>query len=886
MGKAAESNDRIREILAVPHFHYDVEWWKTEEGYNRDVDAILKKAMEMLDKYPQFTYIIDQALALKPYWDRHPDEQAKIRKYVQEGRIELVGGTWCAPDENIPTGEAFIRQFIYGRRFFEDEVGGEVITAWEIDEFGHPAQVPQIVHGCGFRHFVFARGVQDWEGDHPGDFIWEGPDGTRLLTHWFSAHYSGFVPLGPSNLNLRQFQKEVNTRIRYEGNRTPASVLMFPFGTDFSVPSEDWINFVEQWNKENKAQIRFSLPSEFFRCLEGEGAENLPVVRGEFNPLLTGCYESREKVKRMCRLTENEITCAERWAIIAQCLSGKGYQLKEIDRAWMLILENDFHDIVCGTGTDRVYHNTIRRYAEAIEITERVKDDALTRIADEVDTRGEGIPVLVFNPLNFDRQDVVRLPLAVVEKRLPEITRKAPIVHDSDGGLIPSQVEGQYLVFVARSASVGYDAYFLSAAEMEKETNLPFKFGDLSLENDFYRLEMDEVTGGIARLVDKQTGRQILRTDRWKGNEIAVEEDAGNLWTVQKTGRLFRASDYSVQIQPLRNGAVRCGFEAKGRHKDMYRIQRVYLYKDLRRIDFETWIDFHGKDRRVKVMFEPAVSGEAVFETPFYSQARGDGHWCAQNWVDVSDGEYGAAVINTGTPGHDIDGSVIGMTLFRSVSVFSTAFIRFLLCNFPEIVKKIRKGVGFVRSGLPSVFEWAMYDYHGLLLREWSSGGGPEMRGGFTILDHLLPYVTFCRKSDAWEQGKHYFHYGLLPHSGRWSDSALPEAGLELNNPLHAFVAEKHAGQLPHSFSFLRTEGDGILLSALKKAEKSNAIIARLYDTRGKHNQVKLSFFREIQRCEKVNLIERDISGDMEPSGRAFENSLKLWEIATYRFNL
>ena len=886
MKKAKGAGHELKEILAVPHFHYDVEWWKTEDGYNRDVEVILQTALGMLDKHPEFTYVIDQALSLKPYWEKHPEDHEKIRRYVSEGRIELVGGTWCAPDENIPTGEAFIRQFIYGRRFFEDEIGGKITTAWEIDEFGHPAQVPQLLLGSGFKHFVFARGVQNWEGDHPGDFFWEGPDGTRILTHWFSAHYSGLLPVGLSQLNLRQFHKEIKTRIQYEGSRSSASVLMIPFGTDFSVPSEDWIKFIERWKKSEKTRMRFSLPHEFFNALEGEGLGKFPVIRGEFNPLLTGCYESREKVKRMCRESEYLATSAERWAAIAWCMGESEYPQHEFDRAWEMILENDFHDIICGTGTDKVYRNTMKRYAEAVKIMDGVKSNAINAIASMVDTRGEGLPLLVFNALNFDRRDLVRLPIASVEKNLPNIHDGSPTIRDGNGNLIPSQVEGHDLVFVAQSPSVGCTTYFLSVEESKPEIDTPFKFDDMVVENDFYRLEIDEKTGGIARLEDKETGRQILRTDRWKGNEMVVEEDAGNLWTVQKTGRVFRACDYSVRIRPLQCGTVRCGFEVKGQHKEMHRIQRVYLYRDLRRIDFETWIDFHGKDRRVKVMFEPAAGGDVVFETPFYSQSRGDGHWCAQNWVDVSDGEYGMALLNTGTPGHDVEGSAIGMVLFRSVSVFSAAFMRFLIGNFPGIAKKILKGARYVRNGLPTIFEWVLYDYHGIMLREWSSGGGPERSGGWTVLDHFVPWLNFYKKSDAWEHGKHYFRYGLLPHRGRWDDGFVPEAGLELNNPLQAYVVEKHPGRLPASFSFLSTEGTGILLTTMKKAEDDDAIITRVYDSRGTHTSLKLSFFRETNNCEKVNLIEKEVTGKPTVSGKTIEDMLKPWEIATYRFSV
>ncbi|HOY64844.1 MAG TPA: hypothetical protein PK745_16885, partial [bacterium] len=175
------AKDGVKKIHAVPHYHFDVEWWKTEEGYNRDVAEILDKALEMLDANEEFTYVIDQALALRPYWRSRPETREKISRYVKEGRIELVGGTLCSPDENIPTGEALARQYVYGKKFLEDEVGGKVETAWEIDGFGHPAQFAQIAARAGMRQFVFARGVQNWrDSAEPIHFLWESPDGTKL----------------------------------------------------------------------------------------------------------------------------------------------------------------------------------------------------------------------------------------------------------------------------------------------------------------------------------------------------------------------------------------------------------------------------------------------------------------------------------------------------------------------------------------------------------------------------------------------------------------------------------------------------------------------------------------------------------------------------------
>lgn len=869
----------IEKIFAIAHFHYDVEWWKTDDGYDRDVAQILDKALELLESHAEFKYVIDQALALRPYWRAHPEKQDLIKRLVKEGRIELVGGTFCAPDENIPTGEAFARQFVYGKRFLEGEVGGKVVCAWEIDEFGHPSQAPQIFARAGMESFTFARGVQDWESpDEPVQFLWESPDGTRIPTFWFAAHYGGMMSLGNKAVDLYLYERELKSRLEYEGGRACTPYLMIPFGNDFMIPAEDWFDFVNQWNAKTGPKVEFSLPRDFFAAIRNA---DLPVKRGEMNPLLDGCYESREKVKKFCRLTQHRILDAEKLASCAVAL-GADWPAEALDTAWERILENDFHDIVCGTGIDPVYRNTLRRYEEALNNIEHVRQTSVERIAAKVDTKVAGTPVLSFNTLNWNRRDVARVPLSSLKDGGNGDWR----VTGPDGRGVPCQKVGDDLIFIADVPAMGYAVYSVSRGAAGKAVRA-LKRHDLTVENEYCRLTLDEKTGGIESLFDKETGTQVLDTSRYQGNEMLVEEDAGNLWTIQKTGRVWRAKDYRVEITPIDDGPVRMGFEVRGGHKSMDRAQRVWLYSGLRRIEFETDVDFRGKDKRVKVMFEPALDGTAkhVFETPFHSDERADGHWCAQNWVDVSDGARGLAVINSGNPGHDSDGASIGMTLFRSVSFYSPAYFRFLLNRLPDFLEKAGKAVRYMMGKGLQLGEFSLYDYHGIMLREWAGEGGAPDRIGISVLDHLKPLLHPNRESAAWERGAHSFRYAALPHSGDWKQANLPRAGLEFNCPLVTAVVPASSGTLPRRHSFLSLKGgNNLILTALKKAESGNGFAARVYDAWGKPAAATLEWFRPIRKYRRTNLIEdADEKVQKAAEGQA-GFAVGAWEIATVKF--
>ncbi len=879
----AAKNSRIKKIFAVPHYHYDVEWWKTEAGYNADVAAILDRAVELLDKHPEFTYVIDQALGLRPYWIAKPEVRDKIRKWVAEGRIELVGGTFCSPDENIPTGEALARQYIYGKRFLEDEVGGKVKTAWEIDVFGHPAQFPQILVRAGLDQFVFARGVQNWRDPKaPQHFFLESPDGSRVLCNWFSGHYIGFSPMPEETLTPRTFKHELLNRIEYETPRVQTDFLMFPFGTDFCVPLAKWMPLVREWNEKGAdPHIEFSLPERFFDELRGTDLDELPVIKTELNPLLTGCYESREKVKKACRKSQYGILDAEKWAALAWANGLIEYPAGELDTAWENILENDFHDIICGTGTDKVYRATMNRYDIAFNNIDKAGGGARMALAALADTRGAGEPVVAFNSLNRARHELISVPVEMAGEDAETATEF--VATGPAGETLACQRAGDELLIGVDLPPVGFGVVNIKQGTPAKAKTPPLSVSGLKMENEFVRVELDRRTGNVVSIFDKKAGCETLGTSKWQGNEIVVEEDAGNLWTVMKTGRTWEGKNYRATVRVAESGPLRACLEARGGHHEMTLVRRVYLTAGSPRVDFETEIDFKGVERRVKVMFAPAWSGKPVFETPFYSQPREPGHWCAQTWADISNGRRGLAVINRGNPGMDAERDSLGLILFRSVSVLGPGYLRYLIKNYADISKASREAADLFKRGLQHS-EWALYKHHGIVLREWSSEGCPDEHRGINIPDHLVPFLNFMREADCWERGHHVFAYSVLPHEGDWSAADLPAVGLAFNTPVEVVASPKRNGLLGRRATLFETGADpAAVLVALKKAEKSDRLVARFYDSHGRGAAVKLSAAGlKTVSCKKINATEDDKGKAVRVRPGGVPDKLSPWEIASY----
>lgn len=862
----------IEKIYGVPHFHFDLQWWKTEEAYSRDVKKILDKALELLDKDDEFKYTIDQVTALKPFVESNEERMAKISSYVKDGRIELVGGTWGAPDENIPTGEALIRQFLHGKRYIRRNFGADVKVAWEIDEFGHPHQLPQILKKSGFDYFVFSRGVQPWFSLHDLDFYWEAPDGSKILTHWFAGHYvgmMGFVPLTKIRSTDRMVD-ELKNRIKYEGGRTSLEKLMVPFGTDFGVPRDDWLDFPEVWRSQMSEEFAFSTPSEFFGRIRGK---KLRSLKEEFNPVFTGCYESREKVKKNCRETQNRAVEAEKLASIAYIL-GWEYPHEEFNSIWLNILKNDFHDTISGTETDRNYRRTLERYKVAEILIWKAMKDSLDFLVRKIDTSGRGEPLIVFNTLNWARSEVVSAEIEPGEK---------VEVCDGEGRSVPSQIEDDRIYFKAEVPSFGYRVYFLVPYKEEKTYDTDLVGDARTLENSFYKIEIDQANGYIKSLYDKEAQKEILATKERYGNELVAEEDVGSLWTVLKTGKEY-GKKLGADVKLIEDGPVRKVVEAVGSHEGMKRIQRIYLYFGMRRIDFETEIYFEGKDRRIKTVFQLKNGGKNYFETPFYVAEREVGHWPAQNWAEISDGSSGFALINAGNPGYEIFGNTISMTLLRSISVLPFRLPEFILKNLGDLWSRIEDAIKMSMKGL-YVGEHLLYPYHGLLLREFASEGGPEPENGWTLIDHLLPYLTFWRESDAWERRRHLFKYAIYPHEGDWKDARLPRRGYELNNPLIVRRTRSNKGELPPKFSFFSSRGADVILSTLKKAEEGNALVARFYETKGEGGEVSIEFFREVKDARKISMTEDKVREKVKTDGRFLKTDVDGHGIETVSFS-
>lgn len=793
----------------IPHTHWEGAVFKTREEYLEVGFPNILKALKALGEHPDYRFVLDQVAYVRPFLERHPDRAEEFKKYVAEGRLQIAGALDVMPDVNMPGGESFVRQVQYGKSYYRETLGVDVTTGWLIDTFGHHAQMPQLMRQAGFGSYWTQRGVSHKE--HPAEFQWEGIDGTRIPVFYMPGSYALMFgsPADPA-----QFRDFMIGRFRSLDRNAPRVHRAGPSGADVVPPEPHQVAMIEAFNKSPDAPFtaRLSTPAEFEAAISKTG--ELPVFRGELNPIFQGTYSSRIELKSWMRTMEAKLLTAEKLASIGSTL-GVAAHPSAIWRAWEPTLFNETHDLASGVMTDHVHDDVISTFQQS----ERLADEQLSKGFDalvaRIDTRGEGTPVVVFNPLAWARTDVAEVELGFTTNGVGSVE-----IVDDRGQVRPSQVvsstpfpEGGLcaakVAFVAADVpSMGYRTYHARpiAATAPAVSADPSK-----LENRHYRMVVDPGTGAITSLRVKDGDWEVFKAP---ANVVARHEDKGDVW------ELYRGLDGGSNVAmsgkqpvPARGSAkfsdeqrADAGTVVAGPVFTEVRVAHPFdtgdyaatirIYAELPRIDCSTTLVNREKYTRYQVLFPTNVAaGKRTDEIPFGAIERPEGvEFPAQNWVELGDGTRGLAVLNAGLPGHVVSDATVMVSVLRSHNLGAYGF-----------------------------------------------GGGYEP--GMSSEDAFL--IDQPRTS----------RYAILPHAGDWRDAGVARAGLEFNHPLVARIAAPHAGDLPPSRAIVEVSAPNVVASSLKPA-RDGRIALRLYESAGRPATTTIKLAAEVLGANAADLLE------------------------------
>jgi alpha-mannosidase len=726
------------------------------------------------------------------------------------GRFVIAHGLYVESDGCCPGGEAVVRQCLYGKRFFKYSFGIDVKTAWFLDAWTHPWTYPQILKKSGIDSYMFNRG---WGGDNDERmFWWEAPDGSRVF-----AYKPSFVEY-PTTAQWRKESEEVHKRYGVKNY-----IALVGVGDHGGGALEGDIEAMRKVMAEMPGKAVFSTPARFINAVLSE-KHDFPVVRDEIGPTIRGSYTTIGEIKKGNRQSEDLLMTAEKFSALAAWLGGFTYPQADLIDAWKKVLLNQFHDTISGTCIPDATDDALALYRQVLTSGRYHLMESLRRIASRVNTQGEGLPVLVFNPLSWERTDP-----AEVELESPSGSTSFRLT-DSGGTPIPSQVVGHkerdgknylQLLFIAEEIpSLGYRTYRVIPGEGTSSTVSSLEISESRIENEFYRVELDPATGCLKSVLDKRNGKEVLEKGG-QGNLLQVIEDFGdsegflrsadgNLDTRHKwTGKTINV-DTNPDIMVLERGPVRAVLQIKQKWAFARFTQRVILYPKVPRIDFDLTIDWRGKNKMVKVSFPTGVTAsEATYEIPYGTIRRpsvGE-EQNAQKWVDVSDKSYGVALLNDSRYGYDVKNNVIRLSVLRS----------------------------------PTGPAWA---------------------------------------TD--ERGTQTLRYALYPHTGGWQGTGVTQRGHELNYPLITLADSPHQGTLPVTYSFLSIEPQNLIAEAVKKAEDSNNLILRIYETEGKSTTAKVTLALPADAVHQVDLLENPLK-EIKTGGTSFQVPVGAYSIESFK---
>jgi len=653
-------------VHMIGNAHIDPVWlWRAQEGFDV-VRRTCQSALERMEETPGFIFCRSSAATYKWLEENEPELFEKIRRRVAEGRWNIVGGWWVQADCNIPCGESLVRHALYGKRYFQEKFGVGVRVGYNVDSFGHAATLPQILKKCGLDYYCFFRPGPHEKELPAGLFAWQAPEGSQVIACRPPHHYNA----SPDGLaeRIRQAAEQAPLRLGHV-------MCFYGVGDHGGGPTQANIASILQMAGDLEApNAVFSTPERFFEAAaeEGTGAERkngdcpyFPVVAEELQHHARGCYTALSEIKRANREAEQLLLAAERFAAIAFGVFGAESPQASLGRAWETLLFHQFHDILGGTSIPEAYDDARGRLDEVQRVGMEALAGALEEIGLHVDTVGEGDPLTIFNPLAFEREEVIEVePQDEGEDGLA--------VLDVRGDEVPSQREDGHVVFRVRVPSLGYTTYHLSCDRRPEGYDTSLVVSPTSMQNELIRLELDRASGLIRVLHDKRTGLDLLAGP---GAALVVLRDESDTWSHgvdafrDEVGRFGPVGEPEI----VETGPVRAALRVRSRWGDSTAEQTFYLYDGLARVDVCLLIDWHERHKMLKLAFPTAIEdATATFEVPYGAITRpatGEEE-PIQGWMDLSgtiDGQgAGLALINDSKYGADVAGAEMRLSLLRS----------------------------------------------------------------------------------------------------------------------------------------------------------------------------------------------------------------------------
>jgi alpha-mannosidase len=858
-------------LYVVPYAHLDTQWrWEMPQTISEYLLKTMRVNFGFIDRYPHYVFNWTGANRYRLMKEYFPDDYARMKKYIAEGRWFPAGSSVEEGDVNLPSAEGIFRQVLYGNEYFRNNFGkasGEYMLP---DCFGFPASLPAILAHAGVLGFSTQKLSAAWqpapkiggagspentpEGIPFNVGLWEGPDGSHVLAALNPGGYGSNVYTDLSRVNspfsfpeVSQTELEAMTpaqrrtverlnerqepnwveRINLNGKVTGVYADYHYVGTGDigGATQETTVKLLEAIVTKSETTLppvpvpeflKAHAPSpggtvhvgegpmhviegaadQMFKDIKPEMQGKMPTYKGDLELInhSAGSLTSQAYHKRWVIKNEMLADAAEKASFAAAWMGGIPYPQKRLNDAWMLALGGHFHDTAAGTATPQTYEFAWNDDVLVANQFGGVLTSATASVADALDTRGAGEPLVLFNALNIDREDLI----AVKTTATGELHVVGP-----DGVEMPAQAVDGKLMFAAKVPSIGYAVYHVAPGIVaEKMSEL--KVSANTLENHRYKVTVD-AAGDVSNIYDNKLSKELLSAPI----RLALTKDSPKqypAWNMdyeqaEAAPRAYVSGAAKVRVKE--RGPVRVALEITREHEGSKYVQTVSLAAGDagERVEFSDAIDWRGKAENLKVVFPLTASNPnatynedlGTIERPNAQERQFEVF--SHKWIDLTDksGGYGVTLLTDTKNGSDkpVD-NTLRLTLLRTPGI-----------------------------------EAAATQYTDQANQDW---------------------------------GHHEITYGLTGHAAGWREAGTDWLGYRLSDPVRAFTTTAHSGPLGKQVSLLRVDNPRVRVLAMKKAENSDEMVLRLVELAGRPKQnVHVKFAGAATSAREINAQEQPL---------------------------
>ncbi len=681
-------------VHLVGNAHLDPVWlWRWQEGYS-EVLATFRSALDRIKEFDDFIFTSAAAIYYEWIEETDPEMFEEIKRRVTEGRWVIAGGWLIQPDCNLPCGESFARQSLYGQGYFKEKFGVTAKVGYNVDSFGHSGMLPQILKKSGMDSYVFMR-PNEFEKEYPfkkNTFMWVSPDGSKVKTFRIFEPYCNILG-EPAEIKAER-DAEASDR-QYED-----IMSFYGVGNHGGGPTIETILKLKELIKRDKGKYEFSSPNAFFKEAD---TEKLPSYKGDLFHHASGCYSAVMKLKSLNRENEALLLNAEKAGVMA-VLTGVKRECESLKEAWKITLFNHFHDIICGCCIKEAVEDAVRAFSGSITQASVSQNRALQAIAWNIDTSKQLPVILDKNEFKVWERDNAGTPFIVFN--MNSFPVKAPVklgtlvksVEDNDGNPVALQTvrasqtnitasgpDNWESEIIASVKPMGWQLYWIyKDKENRAEDYGNYTVSEYNLENSGLKIHISD-DGYIDSIFDKTAGKEMLAG---KIVPIVLDETEYDTWAHGKFVFDKVIGSFSeAQIVSAEQGALKQQVRTKYKYSNSEVVINVTLYKDFNEVYLDFKVNWQEKHKVLKILVPTVLkNAKETVSVPYgFSERNADGKENPMHkWIALMDGDYNIGIATDTRSAYDFKDGNLRITALRS-PVFADHFgKRDDLCEFSE----------------------------------------------------------------------------------------------------------------------------------------------------------------------------------------------------------